>query len=61
MFSGYVGESAENVRKLFVPAQEDMRKYGDESPLHVIIFDEIDAICAKRGTDHSGTSKYMIT
>ena len=37
-----------------------MRKYGDESPLHVIIFDEIDAICGKRGTDHSGTSKYII-
>jgi vesicle-fusing ATPase len=29
VFSKYVGESSENVRKLFNPAKEDMKKYGD--------------------------------
>jgi vesicle-fusing ATPase len=28
---------------------------GDDSDLHVIIFDEIDAICRKRGSTNSGT------
>lgn len=28
---------------------------GDESDLHVIIFDEIDAICKQRGSVSSGT------
>ena len=33
-----------------------MREKGDESDLHVIIFDEIDAICRSRGsTGNSGT------
>jgi vesicle-fusing ATPase len=33
-----------------------MKEKGDESPLHIIIFDEIDAICRKRGsTGNSGT------
>lgn len=28
---------------------------GDESPLHIIIFDEIDAICKSRGSTKDGT------
>ena len=33
-----------------------MKEKGDESSLHIIIFDEIDAICRKRGsTGNSGT------
>ena len=32
------------------------RELGDASPLHVIIFDEIDAICRSRGSvGNSGT------
>ena len=31
---------------------------GDESQLHIIIFDEIDAICKSRGTVNSGTGVY---
>jgi len=42
---------------LFAPAKEDEKKYGDESPIHVVVFDEIDAICRQRGSDGSGTSK----
>jgi vesicle-fusing ATPase len=51
-----VGESEENIRKLFAPAKEDEKKYGDESPIHVVVFDEIDAVCRQRGSDGSGTS-----
>eukprot|EP00983_Pelagomonas_calceolata_P111924 1159832-Pelagomonas_calceolata.AAC.8 len=32
-----------------------MHTTGDESDLHVIIFDEIDAICKQRGSVSSGT------
>ena len=33
-----------------------MKNLGDESKLHIIIFDEIDAICRARGsTGNSGT------
>lgn len=48
----YVGQSEENIRKLFEDAESDYRKYGDKSPLHVIIFDEIDAICKSRGSSN---------
>jgi vesicle-fusing ATPase len=41
---------------LFEPAEKEMKEKGDESDLHVIIFDEIDAICKARGSSgNSGT------
>jgi len=55
IFDKYVGGSEENVRKLFEDAEKDQLAKGDESDLHVIIFDEIDAICRKRGSTNSGT------
>lgn len=55
IFDKYVGGSEENVRKLFEDAEKDQLQKGDESDLHVIIFDEIDAICRKRGSTNSGT------
>ena len=42
--SKYVGESEENVRKLFADAEAEYKLKGDNSGLHIIIFDEIDAI-----------------
>ncbi|KAI5187336.1 vesicle-fusing ATPase [Nematocida homosporus] len=48
----YVGQSEENIRRLFEDAEADYRKYGEKSPLHVIIFDEIDAICKSRGSSN---------
>lgn len=51
----YVGETEKNIRDLFKEAKEDMMAYGDESQLHIVIFDEIDAICKSRGTVNSGT------
>lgn len=46
----YVGESEKNIRELFKEAEEDQKKFKINSPLHMIIFDEIDAICKQRGT-----------
>lgn len=51
----YVGQSEENVRALFKEAEEEYQSRGDQSDLHLIIFDEIDAICKQRGTSRSGT------
>lgn len=31
------------------------KEKGDESGLHIIIFDELDAICKQRGSTNSGT------
>lgn len=46
----YVGESEANVRKLFADAEEEEKRSGMLSGLHIIIFDEIDAICKARGS-----------
>ncbi|CAM6108961.1 unnamed protein product [Calypogeia fissa] len=45
----WLGQSEQNVRNLFQDAEADQKFLGDESELHVIIFDEIDAICRARG------------
>jgi len=46
----YVGESEANIRKLFQEAEDDEKRLGVNSGLHIIIFDEIDAICKTRGS-----------
>lgn len=46
----YVGESEANIRKLFEDAEEEQKRLGINSGLHIIIFDEIDAICKQRGS-----------
>ncbi|KAM4112769.1 hypothetical protein ACJW30_05G166100 [Castanea mollissima] len=51
----YVGETEKNVRDLFADAENDQRARGDQSDLHVIIFDEIDAICKSRGSTRDST------
>ena len=48
IFSSKVGESEETIRKIFEPSEREWRKKGDFSALHVLIFDEIDAVCRKR-------------
>lgn len=49
----YVGESEANIRALFKEAEEEQAKAGLNSGLHIIIFDEIDAICKARGASAS--------
>nr|AAO65962.1 N-ethylmaleimide sensitive fusion protein [Helicoverpa zea] len=46
----YVGESEANIRRLFADAEEEEKRCGPNSGLHIIIFDEIDAICKARGS-----------
>jgi vesicle-fusing ATPase len=55
VLSKYVGEAEENVRKLFAEADAEYKLKGDDSELHIIIFDEIDAICKTRGSVRDGT------
>jgi hypothetical protein len=54
------GESEANVRKLFEDAEADQKANGDASELHVIIFDEIDAICKQRGSVSSGSGAVLM-
>jgi vesicle-fusing ATPase len=51
----YVGASEENIRNLFKDAETEYKARGDESELHIIIFDEFDAICRARGSRNDGT------
>lgn len=51
----FVGQSEENVRNLFKDAENDYSAHGDASELHIIIFDEIDAICKQRGSMSNST------
>ena len=46
----YVGESEANIRRLFEDAEAEFKRCGNNSGLHIIIFDEIDAICKARGS-----------
>ncbi|KAL1883262.1 transport between ER and Golgi ATPase protein [Diaporthe australafricana] len=50
----FVGQSEENIRKLFADAEKEYKEKGDESELHVIIFDELDAVCKQRGSGAGG-------
>uniref|UniRef100_A0A0B6ZZU9 Vesicle-fusing ATPase n=1 Tax=Arion vulgaris TaxID=1028688 RepID=A0A0B6ZZU9_9EUPU len=52
----YVGESEANIRKLFAAAEEEEKRCGSASGLHIIIFDEIDAICKARGSVAGNTA-----
>merc|ERR1719410_124378 len=51
--SKWVGEAEKNIRELFADAEAEYEEKGEDSDLHVVIFDEIDAIAKQRGGDHS--------
>ena len=51
----YVGQSEENVRKLFADAEKEYKEKGDDSGLHIIIFDELDAVGKQRGSTMGST------
>ncbi|KAK8205891.1 vesicle-fusing ATPase [Phyllosticta capitalensis] len=44
----FVGQSEENIRKLFAKAEQD------KNELNLIIFDELDAVCKQRGSGAGG-------
>ena len=50
LLNRFVGQSEENIRNLFTEAEEEYSLRGRESGLHLIILDEMDALCKKRGT-----------
>lgn len=50
----FVGQSEENIRKLFADAEKEYKEKGDASELHIIIFDELDAVCKQRGSGAGG-------
>ena len=54
-FPRYVGEAEANIRRLFAEAEEEEKRMGPNSGLHIIIFDEIDAICKARGSVAGGS------
>ena len=49
----FVGGSEEKVRELFADAEKEQLEMGDHSMLHIIILDEMDAICKSRGANRS--------
>lgn len=52
----FIGEAEKRVRDLFKPAEMEYAAVGDNSALHVIILDEMDAIARKRGSASSDTT-----
>ena len=52
----FIGEAEKKVRALFAPAQREYAEVGDDSALHIIVLDEMDAIAKKRGTTSSDTT-----
>ena len=55
IFDKMVGESEKRIRDLFKEAEEDEAENGPNARLHLIIMDEIDSICKKRGSVSGGT------
>lgn len=51
----FVGGSEEKIRELFADAEKEQNEAGDNSMLHIIILDEMDAICKQRGSTSGGT------
>ncbi|KAL7573741.1 hypothetical protein ACA910_007776 [Epithemia clementina (nom. ined.)] len=51
----FVGGSEEKIRDLFKEAEQEQAERGDKSMLHIVILDEMDAICKQRGTVRDGT------
>lgn len=51
--SKWVGEAEKNIRALFEEAIKDHNDFGADSKLHVVIFDELDAIAKRRGGAHA--------
>jgi vesicle-fusing ATPase len=51
----FVGGSEEKIRELFADAEKEQLEAGDNSMLHIVILDEMDAICKQRGSVKDGT------
>ena len=61
VLSKMIGESEENIRKQFIDAEEEYKREGDNSSLHIIIFDEMDSIMKVRGnSDNLGVGDNIV-
>eukprot|EP00701_Giardia_intestinalis_P000467 XP_001704291.1 NSF [Giardia lamblia ATCC 50803] len=58
----YVGGSEQKVRDLFSDAFEEWKERENASELHIIIIDELDAVCKQRGSksDNTGTMDSLV-
>ena len=55
LFDKYVGQTESNIRQLFAAAESEQRQIGEDSALHIIVFDEFDAMVKRRGSTPDGT------
>ena len=58
LFDKYVGQTEANIRQLFAAAEAEQHSHGEDSSLHILVFDEFDSMVKKRGSmrDNTGTS-----
>jgi vesicle-fusing ATPase len=54
-YTKFVGGSEEKIRELFKEVEQEQLEAGDQSMLHIMIMDEMDAICKQRGSVKDGT------
>ncbi|KAH8071617.1 hypothetical protein JL721_4117 [Aureococcus anophagefferens] len=58
VFSHLLGASEQAVRGLFKPADDEWKRLGRASSLHVVVLDECDAIMRKRGGGETGDGSF---
>jgi len=56
LLNKYVGESEKNIRELFETAEND----PDDDSLHLIVFDEFDALAKQRGSVQTGINDTIV-
>jgi SpoVK/Ycf46/Vps4 family AAA+-type ATPase len=61
LLSKWVGESEKNIRKLFAPAKEAWKKFGEKSPMYILVIDEIDSILPNRSGSISVHSDKVVS
>lgn len=54
VFSHLLGASEQAVRGLFKNADDEWKRVGSASSLHVVVFDEVDSVLRKRGGGETG-------
>lgn len=52
-----MGGSEQKIRDLFADAEKEQAEMGDNSMLHIIIFDEMDAIMKSRGSTNVSSAQ----
>eukprot|EP01130_Rhizamoeba_saxonica_P018588 TRINITY_DN9362_c0_g1_i1.p1 TRINITY_DN9362_c0_g1~~TRINITY_DN9362_c0_g1_i1.p1 ORF type:complete len:708 (+),score=176.42 TRINITY_DN9362_c0_g1_i1:55-2178(+) len=60
VLSKWVGVAEEKIRELFEEAEQEYQEKGDDSSLHVIIIDELDAICRARGSSRNNVGDSIV-